>query len=131
MNLVGTGIRDCTDSNLPSSCQSNASLPFSIDHIGPYTVRNHRGDVYLAPLFEGRIEHGRALAAERYITNPISSADHALLEPYERRELAGRPLTGRYRLRIWEKDGTSAEQFKRIEDVQLILDYRYWTRFGD
>jgi hypothetical protein len=126
INIVGTGVHDCSGSPLPTTCQANASLPFSLDHLGPYTVRNHRGDVYAAQLFEGRIEHGRALAAERYITNPISSADRSLIEPYVHHELRGRPLTGRYRLRIWDVDGMD---FQKMQDVQLILGYRYWTRF--
>jgi hypothetical protein len=126
VNIVGTGVRDCSGSSLPTTCQSNASIPFSLDHLGPFTVRNHRGFAYEAPLFEGHIEHGRGLAAERYVTNPISSADRTLIEPYEHRELSGRPLTGRYRLRLWDSDGVS---FPNIEDVQIILDYRYWTRF--
>jgi hypothetical protein len=126
INVVGTGIKDCSGSKLPTTCQANASVPFSLDHIGPFTVRNHKGEVFSAPLFEGRVEHGRGLAAERYLTNPISSADRALIEPYSHHELSGRPLTGRYRLRIWDADGVA---FPHIEDVQVILDYRYWTRF--
>jgi hypothetical protein len=126
VNVVGTGVRDCSHSPLPTTCQANASVPFSLAHIGPYTVRNHKGEVYEAQLFQGRIEHGRGLAAERYITNPISSADRALLGGYEHHELRGRPLTGRYRIRIWDSDGVA---FAHIEDVQVILDYRYWTRF--
>ncbi len=126
VNFVGTGVRDCSDSTLPSTCNASANVPYSIEHVGPYAVRNHEGEIYQAPLFIGHIEHGRGLAAERYITNPISSADRSLLEPYEHGELSGRPLTGHYVLRVWDTDGVS---FPHIEDVQIILGYRYWTRF--
>lgn len=42
-----------------------------------------------------------------------------------RPELRGRPLAGTYVLRIWDDP---ALRFDRVEDVQIVLDYRYWTR---
>jgi hypothetical protein len=126
VNVVGSAARECADDALPSTCFSAGYVPYSLDHRGPYTVRNHRGELYEAPLFVGHIEHARALAAERYITNPLSSADRALMEPYQRRELRGRPLDGNYVLRIWDIPGVN---FRGIEDVQIVLNYRYWTRF--
>jgi hypothetical protein len=124
VNVVGTGTRDCSAQNLPTTCQANASIPYTLEHDGPYMVRNALGDLYRAPLFGGRIEHGRALAAEGYITNPVSSADRALIEPYAHSELRGRPLTGHYRLRLWDVAGLA---FQNVQDVQLMVDYRYWT----
>ena len=73
-------------------------------------------------------EFARGLAAERYITNPISSADQALIGPYLHSELRGRPLTGNFRVRVWDAAGV---HFEGIEDVQLVLNYRYWTRFEE
>lgn len=129
VNFVGVELRDCSGVRLPSTCFATGNIPFSIHHTGGtegFAVRNHRGeDTYQAPLFDGRIEHGRGLAAERYVTNPLSGADRALLSDYSHRELAGRPLTGSYELRVWEEPGV---RFDRLEDVQLILDYRFWTR---
>ena len=126
VNFVGSALRDCSGVELPSTCYASGSIPYSIDHLGPYPVRNHTGAAdYEAPLFTGRVVHGRGLAAERYLTNPISSADRALAEPYLHRELRGRPLSGTYRIRLWEEPGI---QFDRLEDVQILLNYRYWTR---
>ena len=127
LNFVGTGIRDCTDSQLPSGCFGSGFVNYSIEHLGPYPVTNHQGDQYMPPLFTGRVEYARGLAAERYLTNPLSSADRALIEPYARGEFRGRPLTGTYVVRIWD-DGVV--DFDQIEDVQIMLDYRYWTRFN-
>jgi hypothetical protein len=101
-------------------------VPYTIEHVGPYVVRNHRAETYEAPLFEGVIEHARGVATERYVSNPISSADRALVEPYLQRQFRGRPLTGTYRLRIWERDGVV---FSGIEDVQVVMNYQFWTRF--
>ena len=126
LNFVGTELRDCSRSAFPSTCYSGGYIPYSIEHVGPYTVRNHMGDAYDAPLFTGNIEHARGLAAERYLTNPLSGADRGLIEPYMQRQFRGRPLAGTYRIRVWEVDGIDFEQ---LEDVQLVLDYGFWTRF--
>ncbi len=127
VNIVGTGVRDCsaTGGPTPSTCYASGNIAYSMIHQGPYWVRNHTGGLYSAPLFTGRIERARALAAERYVTNPLSSADRSLIEPYLRSEFRGRPMPGTYLLRIWDDP---ALRFDRIEDVQIVLNYRYWTR---
>jgi hypothetical protein len=126
LNFVGTGTRDCSQSNTPSSCYGAGFIPYTIEHRGPYFVRNHAGQDYKAELFTGLIEHARGLAAERYLTNPLSLADQELISPYLRSELKGRPLDGTFVLRVWEDENVN---FDAIEDVLLLLDYRYWTRF--
>ncbi len=126
LNLVGVGVRDCSLAEVPSACYASAFVPFSLRHDGPYRVRNHVGEVYEAPLYVGKVEQAKALVAERYLTNPVSSADRALLTDYLRRELRGRPIEGHYRLRIFDAPGFD---FSRVEDVQVILNYKYWTRF--
>ena len=125
-NFVGTTLRDCSDSDTPSTCYGGGFIPYSLIHSGPYYVGNHRGIDFEARLFTGQVEHARGLGIERYITNPIGDADRTLLEPYQRVELRGRPLDGEFTLRVWEEPGMN---FHAIEDVQLVLNYRYWTRF--
>jgi len=126
LNVVGTGIRDCADSKTPSTCNGGGFLNYSFDHTGPFFVRNFDGGDYRAFLFDGHIEQARALASERYITNPLGSADRSLLSDYERKELQGRPLDGNFAIRIWEDPSVN---FDAIQDVQLVLNYSYWTRF--
>lgn len=125
LNFVGTGIRDCGDETLPSACYAAGYVPYSLEHSGPFFVRNHYGDDYRAHLFDGKIEHARGLATERYLTNPLASADRELLADYMRGEFQGRPLDGNFTIRVWEEPGAD---FDAIEDVQLVLNYRYWTR---
>jgi hypothetical protein len=126
LNFVGSATRVCENEARPDTCYASAFVPYSIQHNGPFWVRNHWGEEYDAPLFVGNIEHGRGLAMERYITNPIGSADRTLLADYYHREFRGRPLAGDYTIRIWEGEGVNIEG---IEDIQIVLDYRYWTRF--
>jgi len=136
VNVVGTGVRTCEGENA-SACFSTAGIPYSLVHNAPsssvlaggaYTIRAHDGSLHDVDLFDGRIESARALAAERYLSNPLSSADSALLADYTRGELRGRPITGNYRLLIWD---TGEVDFGAIEDVQILLRYRYFTRTGD
>lgn len=127
VNFVGTGLRDCSGAQSTETCYGSGFLQYSLVHEGPFWVRNHFGGDYEARLFPGRIEHARGLAAERYVTNPLSSADRELIQGYWRGELRGRPLDGNFTLRVWEDPRVD---IGAIEDVQLVLDYRYWTRFN-
>jgi hypothetical protein len=127
VNFVGTSVRECSDVHTGSeTCFNSGFVQFSLDHIGPFFVRNHYGGYAQSHLFNASIEHGRGLAAERYISNPIASTDRDLMQDFVRGELQGRPLDGHFNLRIWEHPGVN---LNAIEDVQLVLNYRYWTRF--
>ncbi|MGC4087106.1 MAG: hypothetical protein QM756_04220 [Polyangiaceae bacterium] len=126
LNFVGD-VRDCANAELPNTCFNAAFVPYSVEHNGPLFVLNHAGAEQRAYLFDGRIEHARGLAAERYLTNPLSSTDHQLIDGYMREEFRGRPLDGQFVIRVWEEPGVD---FDAIKDVQLVLNYRYWTRFN-
>ncbi len=121
VNVVGTGVRECDGG---ATCFGSGNLSYSLLHTGEFPVRNARGETYYAPLFPGRIESARALMAERYLTNPLSSADTSLIASYRRPDFSGRPIAGGLTLRIWDEPGL---RFDAIEDVQIVLDYRYWT----
>lgn len=124
LNFVGTGLRACENVPVAAPCYSGGFIPYTLHHLGPYTVTNHTGKQFTAGLFTGTIEHARGLGIERYLTNPLSSTDRELLTPYIRQELSGRPLDGSFRLRVWDAPGV---RFEAIEDVQIYLKYHYWT----
>jgi hypothetical protein len=126
VNFVGTELRDCSGSALPSTCNAAGFVTYSLKHLGPLFVRNHTGGDFPIKLFTGNIEHARGLGIERYLTNPISSTDRELLTPYARKEFNGRPLDGNFVLRVWDEGDVN---FDAIQDVQLYIKYRYWTRF--
>ena len=126
LNFVGTGIIDCSASSSPAACSGGGFVPYTLSHVGPFYVRNYQGEDFQAHLFDGNIEHARGLGTERYITNPISSSDQSLLDQFMRGEFQGRPLDGNFVLKVWDGEGT---KFDAIQDVQVVLKYRYWTRF--
>lgn len=125
INLVGTGVTDCSSSSA-TSCYYNGFAEYSLIHDGSTRIRAHDGSTLAAHMQTAYIEHGKALATERVITNPPSSTDSSLIEPYMKGELKGRPLQGLYSLRIWDDPGLRWEQ---VDDIQLYWRYHYWTRF--
>jgi len=125
VNVVGTAVKDCEHSETPSSCYAANFLQYTLVHEGPFLVRNYFGEDYEAPLYPGRIQQSKALLAERYLTNPLSSADNSLLQRYWDTELVGRPMAGNYTLRVYDADGLN---WNALQDVQLVMNYRYWTR---
>ena len=127
LNLVGTGVRDCGDTS-GMACYGAGFLEYSLNHDAfQSSIVGYNGTVASFNFGSAAINHGKALATERYITFPLGSADSAMLaQPgIEKVELRGRPLDGSYRLRIWD-DGTL--RWNQLEDLQLILKYRYWSK---
>lgn len=126
VNLVGTGLRDCSGSGT-SSCYGSGFIEYSLVHDAfDVGVLGWDNRVQRFNFGSANINHAKALAAERFITLPLSSADQALLaQPgIEKQELTGRPIDGSYRLRIWDTPGLT---WNRLEDVQIVLKYRYWS----
>jgi hypothetical protein len=130
VNLVGTDVRDCSQSESPNTCYSNVFVPYTLIHSGKVYVKNHTGDTVSFVMPTARVEYGKGLASESLITNPPSSTHSQLLGEYYKTGLRGRPLQGEYVLRIWDVPELN---WNNVEDIQLIWKYRYWTRmsYGD
>lgn len=125
VNLVGSALVDCTRSLHLAECYSDASIQYSMRHEGAVTLENFEHEHTAFFMEPGVIEHARALAAERVLTNPLSSADRTLLTDYERSEWWGRPLIGVYTLIIHSRPEIV---WSNLEDAQILLRYDYWTR---
>lgn len=126
-NIVGTGVYDC--SSTPSqSCFAKAVVEYTLDHdafqVG--VLGWNLNEVQTFNFGSAGINRAKALAAERYITTPIGSADLGLLSQpgVEKSEYRGRPIDGAYRLKIWD---TPQLRWDRVEDIQFVLRYRYWS----
>ncbi len=129
LNLVGTGVIDCS-LEPGSACYGSSYVEYTLQHTAfDVPVLNHAGATPTFNFGEAAINHGKALAAERYITLPIGSADEGLLSAPEvsKPEFRGRPLDGSYALRIYDKPSLA---WNRLEDVQIVLNYRYWSRIA-
>ncbi|MCB9617839.1 MAG: hypothetical protein H6724_00140 [Sandaracinus sp.] len=123
LNLVGTNVRDCERSPRPSVCYASGYLPYSLRADGG-RFWNHFGDEIVPPYQPANVEFAKALSAERYITNPLSSADDTLLREYWRHSVHGYPLAAQYRLRIID---VPELDWNAVSDVQLVMRTRYWT----
>jgi len=126
VNLVGTGVRDCS-STPNSDCFGTGYIEYDLQHDGTNAgITDYNGDTRFFDFGIAGIQHGKALAAERYITMPLSMADQSLIaQPgIQHVEFRGRPLDGTYHLRIWD---SPALKWSQLQDVQIILDYRYWS----
>jgi hypothetical protein len=90
-------------------------------------LENYEGATSCFDFGLGSIRSGKALAAERFITLPMSSADRDLINtsPFLKPDLSGRPLSGAYRLRIHDSPQLA---WKNVEDIQLVMNYGYWSR---
>jgi hypothetical protein len=126
VNLVGTGVHDCTNAPTPD-CYGSAYIQYTLAHDGTNAgILDWNGNSRVFDFGIASINSGKALAAERYITLPISSDDQALLNQagIQHIELRGRPLDGAYTLRIWDSPSLN---WNRLQDVQIVLDYLYWS----
>lgn len=124
LNIVGTNVISC-DSSTSSNCYTNAYIPYTLVHDGKVSVRNYDGQKKEFKMPTAYIEHGKALTGEFVITNPMTGTHSSMLAPYQKQNFRGRPLQGSYFLRIWETENLD---WDKIEDIQLIWNYRYWTR---
>ena len=127
VNVVGTNVIECTDPEAPSSCYTNAFLPFTLEQGGWVQIRNHNRETVEFQMPAARVEHGKGLTAEVVLTNPLTSTHNSLLSEYWKDGLRGRPLQGEYMLRIWDSPNLV---WSRVEDIQLVWKYRYWTSMG-
>lgn len=129
VNVVGTGVLDCAR-DPRASCYGSSYLEYDLDHAAfRIPIDDYAGAVRCFDFGNGTIRGAKALASERFITTPLSSADAQLVQQpaFSKQELSGRPLSGQYRFRI--KD-TPALQWANVEDIQLMFTYRYWARVG-
>ena len=128
VNFVGEDVFHCPDGRT-GDCQYNRTVPYRLEHSGHNVpVRNWDGDIIEFDLPTGRIEPGPGVASGLVIATPMESEHDSALTGYWKSELRGRPLAGLYTLRVWETPGL---QWSQVADVQLVFDYRYWTRQGE
>lgn len=125
VNLVGTGIRDCSKSGDSMNCYTNPFIRFNLVHAGPSWQTNYALDWRALDIPSAHIEGGKALAAEEWLEPITNSWNAAYVANIARGELFGRPAAGSYELVL---EVTPDVRLDRIERVQLLVEQDYWVR---
>jgi hypothetical protein len=126
LNLVGTDVHDC--SNDPTqNCFGSGYIEYTLQHDATNAkIVDYNGNARVFDFGTANVQHGKALAAERYITLPISANDQGLISQpgVQHIEFQGRPLDGVYQLQIWDSPDL---RWSNLQDVQIVLNYEYWS----
>jgi hypothetical protein len=127
LNVVGTGVIDCSKNPTPS-CFGSPYVEYTFEHDAlDSLIIDYLGFPRAFNFGLAGIRYGKALAAERFVTLPMGSADQAFFSQpeFQKVEFRGRPLDGSYRLRVFDNP---ALDWTKVEDIQIVLNYRYWSR---
>jgi hypothetical protein len=126
VNLVGTSVHTCVNDQDPN-CYGSGYIQYDMNHDATNAgIIGYDGNERYFNFGVASINHGKALAAERYLTMPLATADQQLVtQPgIQHIELGGRPLDGAYSLRIWDSPDLN---WSALQDIQIIFDYEYWS----
>lgn len=127
LNIAGIDVLDCEQAKSIDECVSNPWVSYDLKQLGNVYIKNHHLKRNPMPfnIPSGVINGGKAWAAEQRIGYPISSAHNAALSQLQSNALRGRPMQGIFELTIEE---VPELDFTDVEDIQLVLGYRYWSR---
>jgi hypothetical protein len=126
LNLVGTGVHDCTN-DPTNSCYGAGYVQYNMQHDATSAgILDYSGNVRVFDFGVASINGGKALAAEQYITMPVSSDDEALISQpgILHEELSGRPLDGSYSISIIDSPDLD---WGALQDIQIVFNYEYWS----
>lgn len=125
VNLVGTGILDCTKAQDPAACYSQSYVRFGLTHLGPSWTPNYDGQWIGLDSARARIDGGKALAAEEWLDPVANGFAKPFVAAVARTELTERPTDGEYAI---EFDVAPETRLDRIERVQVLYETNYWTK---
>ncbi|MBN2193487.1 MAG: hypothetical protein JW751_11790 [Polyangiaceae bacterium] len=125
VNLVGTGIRDCSEATDPTACYTEAFLRYDLEHTGRVWVANYDAAWWPLAVPTARVEGGKAIAAEEWLDPLTHGWNLPMVVTAGRQELVGRPLGGDYVLTL---DIPPDTRFDRLERIQFLLETDYWVR---
>ncbi len=125
VNIVGTGVKDCSLAADPNGCYSQAFIPFSLTHAGPAWVTDYDEIWRQQDLPDGKIEAGKALAAELWLDPLKDGWSTNYISAVARTEFAFRPLGGAYELEFQVGPEVNLDH---IERIQLLLGSHYWVK---
>jgi hypothetical protein len=124
VNLVGTGVRDCTRADDPQTCYAESFLRYNLSHAGPAWSTDFAEQWRIRPMAIGQIEAGKALAAEEWLDPIANSWNQPFVSNIARSELIKRPVSGTYTLDVNLGPDVRADRIRR---VQLLMETEYWV----
>jgi hypothetical protein len=125
INLVGTGVLDCSRASDPQSCYSSPFVRFGLKGAGPSWVTDFNESWHTVETPFLHVEAAKALAAEQWLDPIGNSWSQPFVSAVARSELSDRPIGGAYAL---EFEISPQVDFDRVARVQLLSENSYWTR---
>jgi hypothetical protein len=123
VNLVGTGIRDCTNPLAPPDCYTNPYVLATLSQSGPSWTLGYAGAMVSLDYPYAVVEGLKALAAEE-VADPVTNG---FTQPYfgaiARPDFSTRPFNGTYKLAIAVKPETV---ISNIQSIQILQGQSYW-----
>ena len=125
VNVVGSGVRDCSRAVDPKSCFAQGFINFDLNHVGSPWIADYDGVWRTQNMPPGRIEGGKALAAELWLDPLKDGWSTSYIAPVARSEWQLRPLGGTYEI---ELNVTPDVVIDRIDRVQLLVGSTSWVK---
>lgn len=125
VNLVGTGVRDCTASADPLSCYNEGYVRYNLSHVGRAWVTDFSAIWRSQGVPLGIVEGGKALAAELWLDPLKDGWGSSYISAVARSEFFYRPLGGEYLLDV---EAGEDMRLERIERVQFLVGTSYWVQ---
>jgi hypothetical protein len=125
VNLVGTGLLDCSLATDPSTCFSQSYVRMNLEQIGPAWVSDFDENWRFNGAADGRIEGGKALAAEQWLDPVANGFSKPYVAAVARSELRDRPVGGTYEL---ELELGPEVVLSQLQSVQVLTETAYWVK---
>lgn len=125
VNLVGTGVLDCSKAVDSGACYTQPFMRYRLSHGGAPWISNAEHRWMILPVPTGRVEAAKALAAEQWLDPVVNSWSKPYVSSVARGEFSSRPFGGAYEL---EFDLGPEVVLDRIERVQVLAGATYWVR---
>jgi hypothetical protein len=125
LNVVGTGVLDCTQAADPNACYTQQFIRYQITQNGPSWVTDWNQSWMVLGVPIGQVEAGKALVAEQWLDPLQNNFSKPYVAAVARDEFADRPFGGEYQLVLTL--GPEA-RLDRIQRLQILADYNYWVK---
>jgi hypothetical protein len=124
VNLVGSGITDCSQARDPNTCQASQFLRYDLQHLGPSLAQGATREWMLLDIPLAQVESGKAATLGQFVDVERNGWGKPFIEAIARAEFEGRPMNGNYAIELAGDEGTN---FDAIQSVQILAGISYWV----